>query len=71
MQTKRNMYRYSKEKSKKCFSHMTRNFLSFNDYKFDVLLLNYILLISYVIISDRVYYSKVLDDKTFLSSASP
>ena len=44
-----------KEKSKKCFSHVTTSFRSFNDFKFNVLLLSFIFLISYVIISNSLY----------------
>ena len=47
------------------------SFFSFNDFKFNVLLLNCILLFSYVIFSDSLYYSQVIDDKTFRFSTSP
>ena len=38
------LYHQSKQKSKKCFSHVIAIFRSFNDFKFNVLLLNYIIL---------------------------
>ena len=50
------LYHYSQQKSKKYFSHVTTSFRSFNDFKLNDLL-NYILLLSYVIIRDSLYYS--------------
>ena len=66
---KQNLYHYSKPGPKKLPSHVTTALRFFNDLKFEVLL-KYILLFSYVIITDNLHYSQVFDDKTFLFSAS-